>query len=290
MKRIIFLLPLALLLSACSLPFLNRQAGLQITSDPQGNIQINQETSGLSPLHRSDLKAGEYDVKIVPQDSTLQPWESRVTLTAGTVTIVDRHLAVSSTQSHGYVLYFTKINNKESSEINITSIPNSVSVLIDGQPAGFTPVSDDSITPGSHTLTFTAPGYQEKVITANVEAGYQLNIEVQLGSQPVDIPLTPTPTATPSATPTSTTSPDEITPLPTQASSSALTKPYVEILSTPTGWLRVRQDATTSSTEIAKVNPGDQFPYLDSQSGWYQIQLDDDQEGWISGTYAELYQ
>ena len=289
MKRLLLIIPIALLLSACSLPFINKRAGIQVTSDPQGNVQINQESSGLAPLTRSDLKAGEYNIKIIPQDPTLQSWESRVSLTSGTMTVVDRHLAVSLTQSHGYILYFTKINQKDSTKLSITSIPNSISVLVDGQPSGFTPIFSDSIAPGSHTITFTAPGYQEKVITTNVESGHQLNIDVQLASQFIEAPLTPTPTATPSASPTPTSQPNTITPLPPQATTSALPKPYVEILSTPTGWLRVRQDATTSSTEIAKVNPGDQFPYLNTQSGWYQIQLTD-QTGWISSTYAELFE
>lgn len=290
MKRILLILPIALLLSACSLPFISKRAGIQVTSDPQGTVQINQENSGLSPFTRSDLKAGEYNIKIIPQDPTLQSWESRVSLIGGTMTIVDRHLAVNPTQSHGYILYFTKIDKKESSEISITSIPNSVSVLIDGQPFGFTPTFNNSITSGSHTITFTAPGYQEKVITANVETSHKLNIDVQLASQSIEIPLTPTPTATPSASPTPTTQPGTITPLPTQATTSAIPKPYVEILSTPTGWLRVRQDSTTSSSEIAKINPGDKFPYLKSQSSWYQIEYQTDKKGWISSTYAELFE
>ena len=291
MKRYLLLLPLAVLLSACSFPVIGRKAGLLVTADPQANIQVNQEPSGLSPFRNNDLKAGEYDIKIIPQDPSLQPWESRVSLTAGTLTIVERHLAVDPTKAHGFVLHFTKTDKKDSAEISITSIPNSVSVLIDSQPAGFTPTFNNSITPGTHTITLTAPGYQDEIINANIQAGHQLNIDSQLASQSVEVPLTPTstPTPTPPPDPSPTSSPGTITPLPSQATSAAITRPYVEILSTPTGWLRVRQEPTTSSSEIAKVNPGDKFPYLDSQSGWYQIQLTD-QSGWISGTYAKLFQ
>lgn len=290
MKRVLLILPIALLLSACSLPFISKRAGIQVTSDPQGTVQINQENSGLSPLTRSDLKAGEYNIKIIPQDPTLQSWESRVSLTGGTMTIVDRHLAVNPTQSHGYILYFTKIDKKETSEVSITSIPNSISVLIDGQPFGFTPTFNNSITSGSHTVTFTAPGYQEKVITANVETGHKLNIDVQLASQSIEVPLTPTPTATPSASPTPTTQPGTITPLPPQSTTSAIPKPYVEINSPEIGWLRVREEASASSNEIVKVNHGDKFPYLKTQSGWYQIEYKTDTNGWISASYATLFE
>lgn len=290
MKRALLILPIALLLSACSLPFISKRAGIQVTSDPQGTVQINQENSGLSPLTQSDLKAGEYNIKIVPQDPTLQSWESRVSLTGGTMTIVNRHLAVNPTQSHGYILYFTKIDKKETSEVSITSIPNSISVLIDGQPFGFTPTFNNSITSGSHTITFTAPGYQEKVITANVETGHKLNIDVQLASQSIEVPLTPTPTATPSASPTPTTQPGTITPLPPQSTTSAVPKPYVEINSPEIGWLRVREEASASSSEIVKVNHGDKFPYLKAQSGWYQIEYKTDTNGWISASYATLFE
>ena len=107
----------------------------------------------------------------------------------------------------------------------------------------------------------------------------------------IDITPTPTPTiATPSATiaPEKTTS---VTPLPKQATSSAtIAKPYVEILTTPTGWLKVRETASTTGTELAKVNPGDKFPYKEENStgSWYQIEYATGQWGFVSSSYAKL--
>jgi uncharacterized protein YgiM (DUF1202 family) len=46
-------------------------------------------------------------------------------------------------------------------------------------------------------------------------------------------------------------------------------------------------EPSTAASEAAKVNPGDRFLLLDEQSGWYQIEYEQDQEGWISSTYAE---
>jgi uncharacterized protein YgiM (DUF1202 family) len=91
--------------------------------------------------------------------------------------------------------------------------------------------------------------------------------------------VTPTPTKT------------TITPLPKQATSSAaLAKPYVEILTTPTGFLRVRETASTTGTELAQVNPGDKFAYNadESTASWYQIEYTKGKWGFVSSTYAKL--
>jgi uncharacterized protein YgiM (DUF1202 family) len=69
-----------------------------------------------------------------------------------------------------------------------------------------------------------------------------------------------------------------------------MAKPYVEILSTPTGFLRVRESASTGATELAQVNPGDKFPYKeeDSTASWYQIEYLTGKWGFVSSTYAKL--
>jgi len=295
LKKLGLLIVSSTILSACTVPFFGNKAGIQITSNPQGMVTINSQSSGQTPVYQENLKAGTYSIKISPLDTTLQPWEGKITLTAGTLTVVDRQLAVTPDQAHGYTLYFEKLESKDRVEVNITSLPNTVSVLIDGNPAGFTPFSSNSIDSGGHTFTLTAPGFQDKVIKASVEPGFRLNINVQLATQKIEELPTPTPTATPSATPTPAKagSKTDITPLPSQSTSSAVPKPYVEILDTPTGWLRVRSEpkvVNSPSNEVAKVNPGDKFPYLDTQSGWYQIEYQPSKKGWISASYAKLFE
>jgi len=292
-KKFVVLIISSVALSACTIPFIGKKAGIQITSNPQGMVTINSESHGQTPVYQENLKAGSYAVKISPLDTTLQPWEGKVTLTAGTITAVDRQLAVSPDQAHGHTLYFEKIDSKDTQEVNITSLPNTVSVLIDGNPAGFTPFSNNSISAGGHTFTFTAPGFQDKVIKAAVESGFRLNINIQLATQKIESLPTPTPEeATPSATPTQALTPiTDITPLPKQSTSSAIPTPYVEIIDTPTNFLRVRSGPVVQnspSNEIAQVNPGDRFPYLKTQTGWYQIEYQKGKNGWISASYATL--
>ena len=87
---------------------------------------------------------------------------------------------------------------------------------------------------------------------------------------------------------------DELTPTPkskiTPTPSTAPERPYVEILDTPTGWLRVRKEPNTQAAEITKVNPKETYKFSEAnETGWYKIELPDGQEGWISGQYAKLY-
>ena len=50
--------------------------------------------------------------------------------------------------------------------------------------------------------------------------------------------------------------------------------------------MRVREEASTSSKELGKVDPGEEFVLLDEKNSWYKIEYEDT-EGWISSTYAE---
>ncbi|MFH1648175.1 MAG: PEGA domain-containing protein [Patescibacteria group bacterium] len=60
------------------------------------------------------------------------------------------------------------------------------------------------------------------------------------------------------------------------------------VLSTPTGWLRVRSAPNLSGTEITTVNVGDTFPVIEEGTGWVKISISGDTQGWVSSIYVEL--
>ena len=62
----------------------------------------------------------------------------------------------------------------------------------------------------------------------------------------------------------------------------------IEITETGAGYLRVRDAAAFNGTEITRVSPGDRFIVLDRESGWVQIQFDENSTGWVSGEYTQL--
>ena len=57
---------------------------------------------------------------------------------------------------------------------------------------------------------------------------------------------------------------------------------------TGTGWLRVRDQASSAGQEIARVDVGGKYPYRANLQGWYEIEYEPGETGWISGQYAEL--
>jgi len=63
----------------------------------------------------------------------------------------------------------------------------------------------------------------------------------------------------------------------------------VTIKETETGYLNVRDGASTATPIITTVDPGGTFELLDTNepSTWYKIKVDDSTAGWISVKYAD---
>lgn len=287
--RLTAVLAFSVFLAGCTMNPFAKKAGIQVTSSPEANVLINGESVGKTPAYIDNKKPGNYTVQLTAADSG-QTWEGKVDLLGGTLTTVHREFGETPDKSHSYSLSFEKLSNNKTAAVNIVSLPANATISIDGKPQGFTPLSLD-IESGSHSFTFTAPGFQDKIVSASVQPGYRLILNFTMAA--MDITPTPTPTvATPSAAlVTPTPAKTAITPLPKQSTSSAaLAKPYVEILSTPTGFLRVRESASTGATELAQVNPGDKFVYNadESTASWYQIEYLAGKWGFVSSTYAKI--
>lgn len=281
----------SLFLSGCNLNPFAQKAGIQVTAHPDANIIINGKAVGKTPYYVENATPGNTTVQLTAIDSG-QAWEGKINLVSGTLATIHREFGASPDKSHSYSLSFEKLSNSKDSSVSIISLPPNATVSIDGKPQGFTPSNVD-VAAGPHVFSFTAPGYQDKIVNAAVQSGYRLNLNLTMATMDAVPTPTPTPVATVSAslTPTPTKAIGTITPLPKQASSSStLVKPYVEILETPTGWLKVRDTASTTGNEIAKVNPGDKFAYkeLDSTTSWYSIEYTKGLWGFVSSQYAKL--
>ena len=63
----------------------------------------------------------------------------------------------------------------------------------------------------------------------------------------------------------------------------------VEILSTPTGFLRVRAEPSTAATEVSQVKPGERFAFIEENEtkDWFKIEYEKGEEGWVSSQYAK---
>jgi uncharacterized protein YgiM (DUF1202 family) len=280
---------LSLVLSACTWPFA-KKAGLSVSSQPQSEVILNGQVIGKTPLTLESVDPGTSTIRLVPTDTTLEAYETKINLVPGTKTVVSWDFGLSKTQSGGYSLSFEKNSSKDSAMLNVISYPNASSVTIDGKPEGFTPLQTESLSVGTHTVTVSSPGHQDRTVKVNLAAGFKTIVNFQLSMQQSILDLPDSPEATPSAdaTPSATTPITPTTPgAPTTPVATAPKPPYVEILDTPTGFLRVR--ATPSGTEVAQVKPGEMFPYVESTaSGWFQITYATDKQGYISSQYAKL--
>ena len=277
-------------------------AGLQVKTVPTSTVFIDGKNVAQTPYDEKQLKAGEVTLKLVPQSTTgsFASFEKKIKLSSGTQTIIEWDFGESESSSSGEIMTLEKNSDKQKAGLTIISSPDSSLVKVDGEPKGFTPVSLDKLEAGDKQITLSATGFSERNINAKLLAGYKLILSVKLAenqespapetSPTPSVGLTPTPTpktgakTTPTPTPTPKTG-SKVTPSPV-----SLKRPYVTIKETPTGWLRVRADASTTSAEVARVNPGESYPLVEEKSGWYQITYTTGKDGWISGQYAEKFE
>lgn len=276
-----------------------KNAALKITTNSKAQIYLNNEQLGETPFESKELKADTYQVKLVPESQEMSEWETSVVLHSGITTVIMYNFSQNRQNASGAILTLEPLTSKDAIELAVVSLPDSASVKLDDQPKGFTPLQVKNISSGDHTLLLSAPGYQQYQIQIKTPTGYKLTVEVQLAQESLE-PEASTPSAE-EETPADNKSDKEkdkteatvdLSPPKSASPSATLEKPYVEILDTPTGWLRVRSEPTTAKdNEIAKLDPGDTYPFLEvNDTGWYKILLEDKTEGWISGAYAKLYQ
>lgn len=261
---------------------------LRVDSSPAVSVFLDNKNIGRSP-YKEKQGVGEYTMKLVSDaNPDIAGWEGKITVGPSLLTYVNATLSESELSSAIDILWLEKISSKKS-ELSVTTNPDGATVLVDDVARGTTPLTLTDIAPGDHTITVTSVGFLTRSLKVKTTPGYKLLASFKLalspgGAEPEASPsseldVTPTPTAKTTITPTPTKKDTTLTPDPA--------KPYVMIKETPTGFLRVRMEPSTSASEAARVNPGDKFTILDTQSGWYEIKYDGKNTGWVSGTYVE---
>lgn len=242
---------------------------LQVTAVPVSEVYLNGKKVGKTPLclceGKDQIPSGTYSLRLVPlAGDNLTSYEDTITVTKGILTVVDRTFGVGEFSS-GSVITLSPITDTKTAELFIASVPSGATVTMDGNVVGVTPLLLKSVTASDHDLELSENGYESKTAHIHTVAGYKLNTAITLGIAQA--------TATPSAA-------------LQNASLTPTVGVKVVILDTPTGFLRVHADPSIAASETAQVKPGDSFPYVDEQDGWYEIQLSDGSNGWVSTQYA----
>lgn len=188
-------------------------------------------------------------------------FETKLNLEPRVKTIIDRDFGKDGAVSAGEIISFEPTGGGLAS-LSVISNPDGAKVLVDGTSKGFTPINID-LDSGSHKVTVDAENYVTRSFSVNAVNGYKLIAIVDLA------PLASTQTKT-------------------QNVFQNQNQILVEILSTPTGFLRVRDEPSVAANEIGEVHPGDKFPLIkiDDKSGWYDVALTASSSGWITNTYA----
>lgn len=288
-RKIGFLVGLLLLIGAAigGMKFLGGgpKAGvLKVQSTPVASVFLDNKHIGRTPIE-TKVAVGEYTIRLVPETATqsLASWQGSVKIASDVLTYVNASMGESEFATAVETMWLEKITSKLS-EISITTNPDGATVSLDGETKGITPISIPNVAASDHSLAVASPGFLSRTMKVKTTAGYKLNavVKLALSGEPVQ-------ESSPSPTPAEPPSTGKATPTPTSAAGgrSDPQKPFVTIKDTPTGFLRVRLEPTTSASEAARVNPGEKYHVEDEKSGWYQIKYDGKNTGWISGQYAE---
>ncbi len=289
-------LSLTAFLTGCTLPG-QKKSALSVSTTPQATIFLDGEHLGQTPYYNEKLKPGDYVLKIVPESSgqALNPWEGRVTLSPGILTVVNRELGLTQDDSSGEVLSFEPSADKNTTSISVVTTPDGAVVSLDGEPKGYAPISLDNTTEGDHILLISSPAYQDKTIKAKTVKGNKLIVSVQLArvaaAPAADAESQPeaTPAASPKASPKAIASP---VASPT-ASPTANLKNSVEALKSP-GWANVREDSSSAAAILDKIYFGDKYPILDTATSgghsWYKIEYTTDKNGWVRDDVVEKFE
>jgi len=277
MKKFLFLLApfvVVVLIFSTVIFFLSQNKGkgaLQVTSTPLAKVYLNNQFIGQTPLCKCELKdmiaAGDYTIKLVSTEGNFDQFEQKITISSKVLTVVDKTFGPQGLGS-GSIISLSPITGKKDAQISTVTFPDMAEVFLDNSLQGQTPLLLKGITESDHELKLTKEGYKDKIVRVRTVLGYKLDTLIFLGINPDFASASAAQIASSSAT--------------------ALPTAKVLILQTPTGFLRVRDQASLNGAEVAQVKPGETHPLLDDKTtGWYQIQLTDGKNGWISSQYAQ---
>ncbi|MFA6007246.1 MAG: PEGA domain-containing protein [Candidatus Shapirobacteria bacterium] len=241
----------ALFLSACG----TDRSGVEIISAPIAKVYLNGKEVGMTPYKNNNLKTGVNEIKL--DDGAGKSWGREIKLENNVSTVINWDFS-DKNQDSGYILSME--NNREKGSILVSSIPSGAAVNIEGELKGYTPIKIDNLESGNKNIIIGDSGYKSVDLIVKIVDGYQLIIDSKLKKESVAITVSPTPT---------------------------VIKTMIKIKETETGWLRVRKSDNNNSEEIDRVKPGEEYEMISEENDWYQIKINDTENGWISTKYAE---
>jgi len=249
----------------------HRKAAIHIETVPDSQVYVDDEYVGRTP-YEGEFEKREIVLKLVPEsfEGPMAPYEARITLVSGVKTVVRRVFGVGEEGSFGEEISFERLGGDESSAA-VISDPDGAKVYWDGKMVDITPLRLDGMALGVHQLMISADGYDDRSFSVQVVKGHRVTVNVKLKK-------------------VGEVAGDNMEELVTNGESGGVEKVYVEILETPIGFLRVRQEPSIESAEIGRVNPGEEYEVVEKNGAldWFKINLPEAQKsGWVSVEYVK---
>lgn len=292
-------------------------AGLQVLSnDIPSSVYLDGKYVEKTPYIQKELKAGDYSVEIRPDDTTFVPYQTKVSLKKGMLTVISWKPGKRPETSGGVVFETEALQNNKATELIITTIPDGGIIYVDGVAKGFAPVTVQDLSPGEHQFEVKLPSYEPQTHPINMLEGYRILVTAKLGKQDYQSPrpqattsATPLPSVTtspsPSASPSTSASPSpKLSPSPAATTSAKpspsvapvtgqIAPPKVVILKTNyfkdgVEVLRVRNGASPDATEIGVAPVGSEYTYLgEVKDGWAKMSFGQT-PGWVSKQFVNV--
>ena len=254
----------------------NLYGKLKIISSPSSSIFIDNLNIGRTPFE-DKYKVGEYFLKLIPEGIATETasWQSKIKIYKNALTYVNRELGASDLTSAGEIFTIIKMDkpskNANFGEIYVETDPAGAIVYLDNDEKGVAPLILTDVLKGDHELSVFMPGFFRRNQKVNVESGYRINASFKLAMDQ-----------------SSSLNASGIEKKQEATDSAAVEKKMVLIGDTPTGWLRVREDASVDASEAARIKPGEKFEWVETQDGWYKIKYDTEKLGWVSSEYSSI--
>ncbi len=302
MLKLIMVVISSLILSGCTVKnlFVKKPAGLEISTSAPATVYLSDKELGKTPLKNQNIAPGTYTLRLIPDDTTLTPYEATVELESSASTVLSRTFGETVLDSFGYSLNLVP-DKTGLSTISVVSDPDTSSLTIDGVPSGFTPLSKREVNPGNHEIIVGTPGFAEQKIPIVATTGFNLVVSVKLKSEPVS--LTPTqevsaaPTDPTTATPAASTKAALASPKPSSSAAPAPlaspVRPYVTVSDSAdvvsAGGLNVRKEPSSSAESLGRADIGEHLKYLGetTSAGWHKIEFEGS-VGFVSAKYTTI--
>ena len=263
--KLTFLLIISSLsLSGCSL--VARKSAIEINSYPVAKVFLDGKEMGMTPYKNRSLLPQEVEVKLVTND---KEWSKKIKLQNNISTVVDWEFGEDNESSGGYILYLEKTGDKNKAGIMINTTPAKSTVVIDNEVKGLSPIRISNIGEGDKHLALSFPNHKTIDIFMKSVLEYQLVVDAVLPEEEIVIEQEE----------------EEKKDLSTEISNISTIN--IKIKETETGWLRVRETSSSMAKEIGRVYPGEVYPLVSEKTDWYEIDLGEDKNGWISASYGE---